>query len=191
MLYIQKAMLNPKKSTIMKTKMRTLLLLPFFALMIFTSCQDEVIHITEPTEAEALVATSELTSMISATAKMDGSKDNIIDKASCLSVELPITVKVNGIEIIIDSEEDYKTIEAIYNEFDDDDDDLEIFFPITIVLANHEQVVIANHDALEDLIEDCKGEDEEDDDIECIDFQYPISFSVYNANFQNVNVVTI
>ena len=184
-------MLNPKKSTIMKTKMRTLLLLPFFALMLFTSCQDEVIDITEPTEAEALVATSELTSMISATAKMDGSKDNIIDKASCLSVELPITVKVNGIEIVIDSEEDYKTIEAIYNEFDDDDDDLEIFFPITIVLANHEQVVISNHDALEDLIEDCKGEDEEDDDIECIDFQYPISFSVYNANFQNVNVVTI
>ncbi len=175
----------------MKTKMRTLLLLPFFALLLFTSCQEELIDITEPTQEEALVATSELTSMISATSKMDGSDDNIIDKASCLSVELPITVKVNGIEIIIDSREDYKTIEAIYNEFEDDDDDLEIFFPITIVLANHEEVVIQNHDALEALIEECTGEDEEDDDIECIDFQYPISFSVYNANFQNVNVVTI
>ena len=59
----------------MKTKMRTLLLLPFFALLLFTSCQDEVIDITEPTQEEALVATSELTSMISATSKMDGSEE--------------------------------------------------------------------------------------------------------------------
>ncbi|MEN3322947.1 hypothetical protein VP395_04355 [Mariniflexile soesokkakense] len=175
----------------MKTKMRTLLLIPFFALLLFTSCQDEVIDITEPTQEEALVAASELTSMISATSKMDGSVDNIIDRASCLFVELPVTVKVNGKEVIIDSKEDYKTIEAIYNEFEDDDDKLEIVFPITIVLANHDEVVIQNRDALENLVKECKGENEEDDDIECIDFQYPISFSVYNAQFQVVNVVTI
>lgn len=183
-------MLNPK-SRIMKTKLRTLLLLPFFALLLFTSCQDEVIDITEPTQEEALVASSELTSMISATSKMDGSADNIIDRASCLSIELPVTVKVNGIEITIDSKEDYKTIEAIFNELDDDDDKLEIIFPITIVLANHDEVVIQNRDALENLIKECRGENEEDDDIECIDFQYPISFSVYNAEFQVINVVTI
>ncbi|MDO7171843.1 hypothetical protein [Mariniflexile sp. AS56] len=175
----------------MKTKLRTLLLIPFFALLMFTSCQDEVIDITQPTEAEALVATSELTSMISATSKMDGSADNIIDKASCLSVQLPVTVKVHGKEIIIGTKDDYKTIEAIYDRFEDDEDDLEIVFPITVILANHEEVVVQNHDALEDLIEDCQGEDEEDDDIECIDFHYPISFSVYNAQFQVVNVVTV
>ncbi len=183
-------MLNPK-SRIMKTKMRTLLLIPFFALLLFTSCQDEVIEITEPTEAEALVATSELTSMISATSKMDGSADNIIDRASCLSVKLPVTVKANGIELIIDSKEDYKTIEAIFNKLEDDVDKLEIIFPITITLANHEEVMIENHDALENLIKACHGENEEDDDIECIDFQYPISFSIYNADFQIINVVTI
>lgn len=175
----------------MKTKMRTLLLLPFFALLLFTSCQDEVIDITEPTQEEALVATSELTSMISATSKMDGSEDNIIDKASCLSIKLPVKVVVNGVQIIINSREDYKLIKALYDKYEDDIDNLDIIFPIQIISSNHDEIVINNKQELENLVKECKGEDEEDDDIECIDFQYPISFSVYNANFQAATVVKI
>lgn len=175
----------------MKTKLKLVLLLPFFALLLFSSCQDEVVEITDPTEAEALVAESTLTTLISSASKMDGSKDNIIDQASCLSVELPVTVKVRGLEVIIDSEEDFKIIERLYDEFEDDDDRLDIVFPIKIILADHEEVEIANRQALNELIADCKGENEEDDDIECIDFKFPISFSVYNANFQVVNVVNI
>tara|TARA_R110002096_G_scaffold146727_1_gene305464 strand:- start:3774 stop:5519 length:1746 start_codon:yes stop_codon:yes gene_type:complete len=175
----------------MKTKLRTLLLIPFFALLLFTSCQDEVIEITDPNEAETLVAESTLTSLISATSIMDGSADNIIDNASCLSVELPVTVFVKGLEIKIDSREDFKVIEAIFKEFDDDEDKLDIVFPITIILANHDKVVIENREALAELIAVCRGENEEDDDIECIDFQFPISFSVYNADFQVLDVITV
>lgn len=183
-------MFNPK-SNIMKTKMRTLLLIPFFALLFFTSCQDEVTEITEPTEAEALTASSELTAMISSTSKMDGSEDNVIDNASCLSVQLPVTVIANGIEIKITTVEGYKTIEAIFKEFDDDDDKLEIVYPITIILSDYTEITINNREDFINLIKECKGENEEDDDIECIDFQYPISFSVYNKDFQFINTVTI
>lgn len=190
LFYNQKAMFNPN-SNIMKTKMRLLFLIPFFALLLFTSCQDEVLEITEPNETETLVAESTLTSLISATSIMDGSADNIIDNASCLSVELPVTVFVRGLEITIDSREDFKVIEAIFKEFDDDDDSLDIVFPITIILANHDEVVIQNREALAELVKECRGENEEDDDIECIDFQYPISFSVYNADFQVIDVITI
>ncbi|MEC3906960.1 hypothetical protein VOI54_08005 [Tamlana sp. 2201CG12-4] len=175
----------------MKTKLKLLLLLPFFALLLFTSCQDEVVDITDPEESEALVAESELTSLLYSTSIMDGSDDNIIDKASCTSVKLPISVKVNGLEIIIDSKEDFKTIEAIFNEFEDDDDRLDIIFPITIIISDHTEITIQNKAELEELIKDCRGENEEDDDIECIDFQYPISFSVYNTDFQIIDVVNI
>lgn len=175
----------------MKTKMKTLLLLPFFALLLFTSCQEEKIDITDPNETETLIAESTLTNLVSATSKLDGSKDNIIDNASCLSIELPVTVVVRGLEVIVDSEEDYKVIEALFNEFDDDEDKLDIIFPITIILSDHEDVIIENRDALEELVKDCNGENEEDDDIECIDFQYPISFSVYDVDFQVINVVDI
>lgn len=175
----------------MKTKFKTLLLLPFFALLVFTSCQEEVVEINNPTESEALVATSELTSLMSATSVMDGSADNIIDKASCISIKLPVTVKANGLEIIIDSKEDYKTIKAIFNEFDDDDDIVNMIFPITVILSDHSEVTIQNRDALENLVKECRGDNEEDDDVECIDFQYPISFSVFNSEFQIINVVNI
>ncbi|MEP1487081.1 MAG: hypothetical protein ABJK28_01480 [Algibacter sp.] len=175
----------------MKTKLKLLFLLPFFALLLFSSCQEEKVEITDPVEAETLVAESTLTTLISSASKMDGSKDNIIDEASCLSVELPVTVIIRGLEIIIDSEEDLKVIEALYDEFEDDEDTLDIVFPITIVLSDYEELVIDNRQALNELIADCKGENEEDDDIECIDFKYPISFSIYNPNFQVIDVVSI
>ncbi|MCF7561109.1 hypothetical protein L3X39_10720 [Sabulilitoribacter multivorans] len=175
----------------MKTKMKTLLLLPFFALLMLTSCQDEVVDITPPVEEEALTPESELTALMLSASTMDGSADNVIDKASCLSVKLPITVIVNGLEIIIDSKEDFKVIEAIFKEFEDDEDDLEIIFPITVILSNHEEIVIENRAHLAELVAECRGDNEEDDDIECIDFKYPISFTVYNPNFQVIDVVEI
>ncbi len=183
-------MFNPNFN-IMKTKISTLLLLPFFALLMFMSCQEEVVEITDPNETEALSASSTLTALISSASAMDGSKDNIIDNASCLSIELPVTVVVNGLEIIIDSEEDYKVIEAVFNEFEEDDDRLEIIFPITIITENHDDIVINNADELKEFVKECKGENEDDDDIECIDFKYPISFSVYDANFQVIDVVEL
>lgn len=185
-------MFNPK-SDIMKTKWRILLLLPFFALLMFTSCQEEVVDITDPADAEteAIAAESELASFVSATAKLDGSVDNIIDQASCISVKLPLTVIVNGLEIIVDSEDDFDVIEAIFDEFEDDEDDLDMIFPITVINAEHEEVTVNNEEELEAYIEECGGDNEEDDDIECIDFQYPISFSIFNADFLIIDTVEI
>ena len=171
--------------------MKKLLLLPFFALLMLMSCQQEVVDVTVPAEAEALVASSTLTSLVASTSKKDGSADNIIDKANCLSVDLPVTVVVNGVEIIIDSKEDFAVIEAIFNEFDDDIDNLEIIFPIKIILSDYTEMVINNRQELIELAQQCNGENEQDDDIECIDFQYPISFSIYNTQFQVIDVVTI
>ena len=141
-------MLN-KKINIMKK----LFLLPFFALLMLMSCQEEVIDITEPAEAETLVATSQLTSFMASASIMDGSADNIIDNASCLSVDLPVTVIVNGVELTIDSKEDFKVIEALFDEFEDDNDYLEIIFPITIILSDYTELTINNRDELKSLIE--------------------------------------
>lgn len=176
----------------MKTNLRTLLLIPFFALLLFTSCQDEVIDITEPSETEALVAESTLTSLISATAKNDGSKDNIIDGTTCISVKLPVIVKVRGIEIRIDSEADYIKIKRLYDEFEDDIDRLDIIFPISIVTSNHEEIVIENAEQLSELIAECKDDDEEEErEIRCVDFQFPIAFSVFDRDFSVIDVINI
>lgn len=166
-------------------------ILILFALSLLMSCQDEVTEVTQPNEEETIAAGSNLAIAMQRTATNDGSNDNIIDGANCLSIELPVTVVVNGIEIIIDSEEDYEVIEAIFDEFNDDDDSIEIQFPITIILSDYTEITIENYAQLEEFIDECSGENEIDDDIECIDFAYPITISVYNAEFQVIDTVTI
>ncbi|GAA4799089.1 hypothetical protein GCM10023330_00420 [Litoribaculum gwangyangense] len=160
----------------------------------FTSCQDEVLDITPIDETQTLVAESQLTSLISATSKNDGSKDNIIDGTTCISVKLPVIVKVRGIEIRIDSEADYIKIKRLYDEFEDDIDRLDIIFPITIITGNHEEITIENAEQLSEIIAACNDDDDEDEEereIRCIDFQFPIAFSVYNRDFSVIDVVNI
>ncbi|CAM1341163.1 hypothetical protein [Tenacibaculum amylolyticum] len=166
----------------------------FLALALFISiysCQQETIDISQPNANETLKANSSLTTLISRTSTNDGSKDNIIDRANCLEVKLPVTVVVNNIEIIIDSEEDFDTIEEIFEEFDNDIDQLNIQFPVTIISSDFTETVINNEAELEELISSCVGENQDDDDIECIDFKYPISISIFNTSFDVIETKTI
>lgn len=166
-------------------------ILILFALTALTSCQDEVVEITDPSSEQTIVAGSSLATNMMRTATLDGSWDNIIDGANCLSVELPVTVIVNGLEVVIDSEDDYGIIEAVFEEFGDDEDVLEIQFPIVIILSDYTEITIESYEELEAFVVECPGENETDDDIECIDFIYPITISVYNTDFQIIDTVTI
>ena len=165
------------------------LTIAFFALLCFTSCQTEVIEETPINEEELIVAESAMANLLMSTASRDGSVDNILDNANCLAINLPVTVIVNDITITINTLEDLELIEDIFDEFENDDDVLELLFPITIVLNDHTEIVINNQDELDAFVEDCINDD--DDDIECIDFQYPISFSIYNTDFQIIDTVVI
>ena len=171
--------------------LKKFLFLPLFTLILFTSCQNEVTDIIETNTEETFDAQSVVASSVLRTATHDGSFDNIIDSANCISVNLPVTVIVNGITVTIENIEDYDVIEDILEEFLDDEDSVEIVFPITIVLSNHDEIVINNYDELYAFVDECLGENEEDDDIECIDFQYPISISVFDSNFDFIETVQI
>lgn len=181
-------MLNTK-TYIMKTKLNLLYALPFFALLMFASCQKEAVEITEPNTQETFVAESNLAALISDTSTKDGSNDNILDGANGFSVNLPVTVYVNGMEITVNSEDDFELIEEIFDKSDDDTDSIEFVFPITVTLSDYSQMVVNSQEELNALREQYSREN--DDDIECIDFKYPITLSVYNLDFQVIDVVTI
>jgi len=178
------------KNTI-NNKLTKLLFLPLFFLMVFTACQNELIEQTDPNEQQTIQANSSLASLIQNTATFDGSFDNILDSANCLAVSLPVTVIINGEEIVIEDEDDLDLIEDIFDEFEEDDDEVEIVFPITIILDDFTEVVINNYDELEEFADQCNGENEDDDDIECIDFQYPVSISVYDADFELIETIDV
>ncbi|RKE90899.1 hypothetical protein [Ichthyenterobacterium magnum] len=170
----------------MKTKL--IYLLTFFALFIFTSCEDEAVFNDNPNEQEIIVANSALTELMLYASANDGSLDDVLDNANCLAINLPVTIVVNGITITISTLEDLQLIEALYNEFENDVDTLEFLFPITIILNDYTEVVIENEEQLNVFIEDCS---EEVEVIECVDFQYPISFSIYDSEFQIIDTITI
>ena len=173
----------------MKTKLTNALLFTFFALLTFTSCQNEVTEITQPESEQVIAPNSSLANLMFATSSNDGAIDNIMDEADCMSISLPVTVIVNTITITINTEDDLDLIRDIFEEFNDDVDELEFIFPITIVLNDYTEIVIENRDELRDFIDSCNNNN--DDHINCVDFKYPISFSIFNTEFQVIETVVV
>ena len=180
----------------MKAKFKHALLLTFFALLTFTACQNEFTEITQPDPEQVIVADSPLASLMKSASANSGDANHVVmgdidftnNNVNCLSINLPVTIIVNGITIIIDTHEDLELIEDIYEEFNDDDDVLEFIFPITIILNDYTEIVIENVDELQTFIDRCENVEEP---IDCIDFKYPISFSIFNTEFQIIDTVVI
>lgn len=159
--------------------------------VLFTSCRKEEIEFQQAPEEETLQANSNIAYLMQRTAMNDGSVDNIIDNSNCFTVQLPVTVVANGLEITINSLDDLNSIEGVFDEFDDDTDELEINFPITIIFNDFTSTIITDSNQLYSYSVNCNGENEPDDDIECVDFDYPMSASIFNANEELLYSVTL
>ncbi|MEL7004204.1 MAG: hypothetical protein AAFN93_15905 [Bacteroidota bacterium] len=162
----------------------------FLAVILVTGCQDEVEEVITPPPEEAITSNSNVANLITRTTLRDGSQDNILDSSSCTSIVLPISVIANGLEITIDSIADFVVLERIFDELDDDEDLLEFIFPITVILSDHSEIVINSEEELDNILEGCI-EGGNDDDIECIDFNYPISVNIFDTNSQVAEVITL
>lgn len=174
----------------MKKIIKNLMYVGLFSMaLIFNSCQEEFEEVNGGNDQETIMASSTTASLIKNTSTNDGSFDNIVDGASCFAINFPYTVEVAGVQITIDSIEDLHLIEEIFDEFDDDEDILELLFPITITLGDFTEIVIENKEALRELVAECTGG--EDDDIECIDFVYPITLFTFDINEQQTGSVVI
>ncbi|MAB47960.1 MAG: hypothetical protein CMC05_04945 [Flavobacteriaceae bacterium] len=153
------------------------------------SCQDETIDVNNPEEQEIIQPNSQLSNFIGNVTANCGDYDNILDESSCFSIELPVTIIVGDVTIVIETLDDLEELEDLFAQYDDEDDFFDFVFPFTIIFNDYTEVVIENEEQLEDFIEDCEIED--DEVIECVDFVYPITFSVFNADFNIVDTVTI
>ena len=157
----------------------------------FSSCRKDEYGFTEETDEKSLEINSVVASLMQRTTLKDGSDDNIIDKASCITIKFPVSLEVNGIQITINNEDDYETIEAIFDESDSDTDTLVIMFPIDIILEDFTEFSVTSESELDTFRDNCSDENEDDDDIECIDFNYPITISTYNTLIDALDSETI
>ncbi|WBU88364.1 hypothetical protein [Cellulophaga omnivescoria] len=167
--------------------MFAILLMGTFSL---TSCQEEFEELPNNSDGKAIESTSATAALIKGTSSKDGSYDNIVDGASCFAIQFPYKVNVNGLDITIDSIEDLELIEEILDEIDSNDYDLEIIFPVKITLSNYTEITINSKEELLAKAKDCV-EGGEDDDIECIDFVYPIDVFSFNTNLEITNTTTV
>jgi len=174
----------------MKTNIKLFFLVVVVPMIFLSGCQEEVIKITEPQNDTVINSQSPVVNLIQQAAMSDGSSDNILDNSSCTLLVLPVTVIANGQEIVIATEADFILVERIFDESDTDVDVVELVFPVTVILADHTEVTVANYDEYEDLVEDCV-EGGFDVDIECIDFVYPLDIAIYDAANQVSDVITI
>lgn len=154
------------------------------------SCQSESSELLT-TDQESTALTSETEILLSKIAMNDGSQDNIIDRASCLEIVLPITVNVNNTPVTIDNIDDLQIVELLTEEQDEDEDVIVINFPIDLTLADHTRITVQNIDELNTLAAGCNGENEEDEDIESVDMRYPLTFPIFNTVTASTEIRTV
>ncbi|WP_299521587.1 hypothetical protein [Winogradskyella sp.] len=173
-------------------KINKLLLYAFFALLALTSCQDEEVEAITADEQEIIQSDTPLAVFMTNITSNYGAYDDILDESSCFSIELPVTIIVGDVTIVIETLQDIEDLEELFEEFEDEEDFFDFVFPITIIFSDYTEIVIESIDQLEGFIEECDLDGYEDDNIiECVDFVYPISFSVFNADFNIVDTITI
>ncbi|MFD2550209.1 hypothetical protein ACFSQP_00135 [Bizionia sediminis] len=172
----------------MKKPNQLLFLLLGILFFTLTACQDEAVEVTPPNNQEIIQSDSNLASLLRNTSSNNGRVDNIMDNSDCFTVDLPVTIVANGITLTIETLSDLSLIEAIFNENSNDLDDLEFLFPITIILNDFTEINIETEEELESFVEGCIADD---DIIECANFVYPISFSIYNTSFQVIETVVV
>ncbi len=176
----------------MKNSIKIVFSLCLCILALLSACQSERDESSLDTtqEREPIMMGSVTALAIEQTSLLDGSLDNIIDGASCLTVIYPINVIANGTPLEITGVADLTLIESIFDADIEDDDILEIVYPITISTEEHQQIVINSDAELQANANSC-DEGGTDFDNECIDFAYPMNFFVFNTISETTSRVRI
>ncbi len=162
-----------------------------FVVLLGVSCQKEETEYIDTTDKDTITANSVITTILGRTAQNEGSWDDIIDGTSCAAIQYPLTVIANGQEVTLQSIADVQLIVAIFAQFPNDIDTLEIVFPITLIMWDYTEVEVNSQEELNQIIANCISNGQGDNEISCIGFQYPITIYTYNSAQEQTGTVVI
>ncbi len=155
-----------------------------------SSCQDDLSQDEDFVDViDEANASAQLLQYINNVALNDGSVDNIIDRASCLEMVLPMTIELGPSTFTVENEEDLITVEEYH--YENPADSITINYPVDVILMNHEVVTASSQDEMDALVATCSDPSIADIDIECVDFDYPITFNTFDPEFQVATTVTV
>lgn len=162
-------------------------------LFFYGSCQTDI-DITEGTapNENTNTANSETTNSYRRVSMSDGSSDDIIDNNPCSLVILPVSLVANGVGVVINSPTDLSQVEVIFNQSNTDIDTIEFNFPIQVIKYDYSIQEILNQNNLNELITECDQlRLNSNDPVTCVDFTYPLQFSIYNTNLNLFDIIEV
>ena len=160
------------------------------AIVTLNSCQKEEDIIIDPTDnSESFNGSSNFAASLLSATQNDGSIDNLIDGTSCFSIDFPVDVIANGQQVTLNSIEDLQLVEDIFNLFIGDTDVLNLVFPLTLISEDFSEQVVNDLASFNALAASCTNN--VSDDLSCLDFQFPITGTLYNAANEQTGTLSI
>ena len=160
------------------------------AIVTLNSCQKEEDIIIDPTDnSESFNGSSNFAANLLSATQNDGSIDNLIDGTSCFSIDFPVDVVANGQQVTLNSIDDLQLVEDIFNLFIGDTDLLNLVFPLTLISEDFSEQVVNDLASFNALVANCTND--VSDDLSCLDFQFPITGTLYNASNEQTGTLSI
>lgn len=153
------------------------LALATLVMLTIVSCQNDSDGTNELTKNSPLTT---WLMRVTHTANSAGKSSN--DDMPCFAVTLPVTVITNGVSVVISSPADYQLVINAIDEMDEENTTVTFAYPITITFADGTTQTINSDQDLETVYENCDEDEDDNDDIECLDLNFPISISYTDAN---------
>ena len=147
-------------------------------------------NVQYPDENEVISLNSTFETQLINITLLDGSIDNVLDNASCLTVKLPVEAYLNDELYQINTYSDLQAFEKAYQEEITSRDQFRLVYPIRVINEKYQETEISNAIDLELQAQNCV-EGGTDSDIECIDFVYPLKVVSYDPIYQSAKVESI
>lgn len=161
------------------------------AILGFTSCQSEIDDV-QGENPNTNSANSTTTTNLKRTSMYDGSFDDFLDGASCSSIVLPVTAKVNGVQVSILNQLDYQQVISIFGQSNNDQDTVVLQFPLKVKLSNYTEVIVTNQTEYNAILNACtSAEASGQDAISSVNISFPITILTYNLSLQQTGSVVI
>ncbi len=170
----------------MKIKLKWMVVLCI--VMGFVSCQEER-HESFVSD-QVLHKSSVLTQKLHRVALALAAGNDVLDSATCFKIKLPVQATINGHALWIDDEQDYQQAAALLALPGEHPDPVSFQYPITLIWENGSETTVTGAAQFRQLQQQCPA-DSSMIPIQCVDFDFPFSISMYDAVSQTPQILTI
>jgi len=172
-------------------KLKNVAAIALMAILGFTSCQSEIDN-EQGENPNTNSVNSTTTNSLKRTSMYDGSFDDFLDGASCSSILLPVTAKVNGVQVSVLSEADYQQVISILGQYNDDQDTVALQFPLKVKLSNYTEVTVSSQTEYNAILAACTAAEVSGQSaISSVNISFPITISTFDLSFKQTGSVVI